>query len=116
MMNNGADLLIHMTDTACLRAAKDEGWKPIHQHLVRLSESAEQQGRKKMEGKTQNDMILDHISKTGSISQREALMDYSIQSLTKRISELRDMGFNIVREFHKHPTTGQRYVRYKLVG
>lgn len=63
---------------------------------------------------TQNDLILNHIDKNGSISQREALMDYSIQSLTKRISELRAEGWPIVREFHHHPVTGQRYARYKF--
>lgn len=114
MTNNGADLLVHMADTACLRAAQDNSWKLVHEHLVRLSEQAEQSGRKVTLGMTQHDKILNHISKQGSISQREALMDYSIQSLNKRISELRKIGFNIIREDFKHPTSGQRYARYKL--
>ena len=63
---------------------------------------------------TQLEMIANHFRTTKSISQREALIDYSIQSLTKRISELRDMGFNIVTQFKKHPVTGQRYARYVL--
>ena len=41
---------------------------------------------------TQNDLILNHMKRTGSITQREALIDYSVQSLTKRISELRIRG------------------------
>jgi hypothetical protein len=63
---------------------------------------------------TQNALILHHLRRTGSITQREALIDYSIQSLTKRISELRTMGFKIRSEQRLHPTTGQRYVRYVL--
>ena len=63
---------------------------------------------------TQNQILFAHLKRTGSISQREALVDYSIQSLTKRISELRDMGVNIVSQHKKHPVTGQRYVRYVL--
>jgi hypothetical protein len=63
---------------------------------------------------TQQELILNHLRKTGSITQREAMIDYSIQSLTKRISELRDLGHNIVSVFRKHPTTGQRYARYTL--
>lgn len=63
---------------------------------------------------TQIDIILRHLKKAKSITQREALIDYSIQSLTKRISELRQMGYNIVSTFKKHPTTGQRYARYTL--
>ena len=64
---------------------------------------------------TQNEILFAHLKRTGSISQREALVDYSIQSLTKRISELRDMGLNIVTQHKKHPVTGQRYARYILI-
>ena len=63
---------------------------------------------------TQTTMILDHMKRTGSITMREALLDYSIQSLTKRISDLRKMGYRIKTERRLHPTTGQRYARYKL--
>ena len=63
---------------------------------------------------TQNTLILKHLKKAKSISQREALVDYSIQSLSKRISELRLQGHNIVTKHKKHPVTGQRYARYVL--
>lgn len=63
---------------------------------------------------TQIQILLNHFKKASSISQREALVDYSIQSLTKRISELRDMGYNIVTQHKHHPVTGQRYARYVL--
>lgn len=63
---------------------------------------------------TQNNLILNHMFRTGSITQREAIIDYSIQSLTKRISELRGLGYKIKSEKRLHPTTGQRYVRYVL--
>lgn len=63
---------------------------------------------------TQLETIANHFRTAKSISQREALIDYSIQSLTKRISELRDMGFDIITQFKKHPVTGQRYARYVL--
>lgn len=63
---------------------------------------------------TQLDILAHHFRRNGSISQREALIEYSIQSLTKRISELRDEGFNIVTVFKKNPVTGQRYARYML--
>lgn len=109
-----ADLLFNMADTACRRAARDSGWKEIHAHLLRLCQSQENRGWKKRTGMTQNDKIVKHMQTQGSISQREALLDYSVQSLTKRISELREAGHNIHRELHKHPITGQRYARYYL--
>lgn len=64
--------------------------------------------------KRQTETILSHLKKTGSITQREALIDYSVQCLTKRIQELRDSGFQIETVQKKHPTTGQRYARYVL--
>jgi DNA-binding HxlR family transcriptional regulator len=60
--------------------------------------------------------LLSHLKRVKSkgISQREAMIDYSIQSLTKRISELREMGHHIKTIHRKHPVTGQRYARYVL--
>lgn len=65
---------------------------------------------------SQQDKILKHLRKAGSITVREALVEYSISSLTKRIQELRGRGHNIVSEWKSHPVTGQRYTRYKLGG
>jgi len=42
------------------------------------------------------------------------LLDHGIQCLTKRIQELRELGFKIISERKNHPITGQRYTRYRL--
>lgn len=63
---------------------------------------------------TQTQGLLKHFRTAGSITQREAIMDYSIQSLTRRITELRDAGFNILSVWKKHPVTGQDYMRYVM--
>lgn len=62
----------------------------------------------------QESLILKHIRKNGSISQREAIMDYSIQSLTARIHKLRQLGYKIKTVQKTHPVTGQKYARYVL--
>jgi len=49
------------------------------------------------------------------LTQREAMLDYSIQSFTKRISELRKSGYRIDGVKGKHPVTGQQYTRYVLI-
>ena len=64
---------------------------------------------------SQNALILDHLKRTGSITMREALLDHSVQCLTKRIQELREAGWKIETEQKHHPLTGQRYARYKLM-
>ena len=68
-----------------------------------------------MTNTTQHANILKHLKTTKGLTVREALIEYSISSLTKRIQELRGMGYDIVSHPKKHPVTGQRYVRYTLV-
>lgn len=62
----------------------------------------------------QQRMVLKHLKKTKGLTVREAMVEYSISSLTKRIQELRGHGYDIVSHSKKHPVTGQRYVRYTL--
>lgn len=56
-----------------------------------------------------------HLNAHGSVTQREAMIDLGVQSLTKRISELRKH-FVIVSDIRIHKTTQQRYCRYFLKG
>lgn len=65
---------------------------------------------------SQTDLVLKHLKNTGSITMREAMLDYSIQCLTKRIQELRQRGIKIKTMKCKHPMTKQRYARYVLQG
>ena len=60
-------------------------------------------------------IVLAHLHRAGSITQREAILDHSIQSLTRRITELNDKGYPVLREDKNHPITGQRYARYSLL-
>lgn len=59
-------------------------------------------------------IVFTHMNTAGSITQREAILDHSVQSLTRRITELQDKGFPVVREDKKHPITDQRYARYSF--
>jgi hypothetical protein len=64
---------------------------------------------------TQQSNIMKHLRTTGSITVREAMIEYHISSLTKRIHELRCLGIDIMSVTKNHPVTGQRYVRYTLM-
>ena len=64
---------------------------------------------------TQQSNIMKHLRTAGSITVREAMIEYHISSLTKRIHELRSMGIDIESVRKQHPVTGQRYVRYTLM-
>ncbi|MBT1154437.1 hypothetical protein J1C56_02410 [Aminobacter anthyllidis] len=64
---------------------------------------------------TQVEKILKHLKANGSITQREAYLDYGIQSFHRRLTDLRDLGYRLRGEMRKHKTTGQEYTRYFLV-
>lgn len=63
---------------------------------------------------TQHSNIIKHLKTAKGLTVREAMIEYSISSLTKRVQELREMGYNIVSNKKRHPVTGQRYVRYTM--
>lgn len=57
--------------------------------------------------------VMNHLSKVGTISGREADDLYRIRDLPKRISVLKQKGHDIVRVL-KRDLLGQRYARYAL--
>lgn len=60
--------------------------------------------------------LFQHIRRTGSISAREAMNDYGITSATlaRRMCDIEEAGYTVVRERRVHPITGKRYTRYSL--
>lgn len=110
------DLLFNMADQACVRAWEDEGWGPFHMRLLTMCIKIENPGRRKVVNSNQA-KIINHLTKTGSISMREAMDDYGMAGnvLSKVISNLRKEGKNIITDMKKHPLTGRKYARYKLV-
>ena len=62
---------------------------------------------------SQNDKILDHLMKVGSITFVEAVDLYRVRSLPRRIADLRQRGFDILSEW-KRDHLGQKYTRYSL--
>ena len=58
--------------------------------------------------------VLNHLETSGSITNCEAHSVLKCRSVSRRITELQDAGFDIDKE-HKRDSQGQRYVRYVLV-
>lgn len=63
----------------------------------------------------QLDTIMKHLRTVGSITNREAIVEYNIMSLPRRILDLEAYGVKFNRVRKAHPVTGQRYVRYHLI-
>ena len=68
-----------------------------------------------MANSKQLDVIMKHLQTVGSITNREAIVEYNIMSLPRRILDLEEFGVKINRVRKAHPVTGQRYVRYHLL-
>lgn len=113
--NMNSDRVFHLAESLVILAVKDPAkYLDNYSYWNRRAKSLEHQGWKKMSGKTQHEKIMTHFKKAGSITVREAIVEYSIQSLTKRIQELREMGHNIISHVKYHPVSKQKYVRYTL--
>ena len=90
---------------------KIPAYKSATEIAQKLEGSPGIKGKTKM---TQCEKILEHIKKNGSISQREAYIDYGIQSFHRRLSDLRAAGYKLIGVAKRHPTTGQEYTRYHI--
>lgn len=62
----------------------------------------------------QAETVLRHLRNVGSITNVEANAVHRIRSLSRRITEIRDAGYQIDKK-RRRDTTGQAYVRYSLV-
>jgi hypothetical protein len=62
---------------------------------------------------SQNTRLLKHL-RNNPTTQRHALIDLNISSLTRRIADLREDGHKITTVMKRNPVTGQRYAEYRL--
>lgn len=109
------DEVFERAEQLALLAVNDDTLVP--QYIQFLKHAQDLEGGPGWKGKrtmTQAEKILNHIHKNGSITQREAYLDYGVQSFHRRLSDLREAGFELVGERRVHPTTGQEYTRYFL--
>lgn len=110
------DYAFEMAEMYAVLAVHCPHLKETYNKWNKIAQSYEHSGWKKRTGMTQHDKIITHFKKTGSITVREAMIEYSIASLTKRIQELRELGHAIVSNPKTHKVTGQKYVRYTYAG
>ena len=57
--------------------------------------------------------MIAHMSRVGSISQREAYLEYGVQGFSARISDIRKF-LPLKAERRTNPVTGQKYSRYSI--
>jgi len=108
------DEIFDRAETLCLAAVAEPKYIDEYRAAHKAAQALEHSGWRRKTGLTQNQIILKHLKKAGSITVREALVDYSVASLTKRIAELREQGYEIISTPKFHPITQQKYVRYTL--
>lgn len=109
------DHVFDRAETLAWAATKHEQLLPNYIEATKEARALEgAPGWKGKRGMTQVEKILNHIMKNGSITQREAYIDYGIQSFHRRLSDLKEAGFTLVARPSRHPVTGQEYTRYYL--
>lgn len=108
------DHIFERAEELCLLATQNPLFIAEYRAAMGEVSKIEHAGWKRKTNMTQEDKVLKHLQSVGSITVREALVDYSIQSLTKRISNLRAAGHDIESKRRRHKVTGQEYVRYML--
>jgi len=109
------DEIFEKAETLCVLATQEpEEYANEYVYWNKQAEQLENKGWKVMTGQTQHDKIMKHLKKVGSITVREAMVEYSVSSLPKRISELRSLGHNIISTVKFHRITQQKYTRYTL--
>jgi hypothetical protein len=114
MNTDDHDGVFDLAERLCVHAVEDPVLLPEYLAANHKAKSLEHSGWKRNTGMTQNQIIMKHLKNAGSITVREAMVEYSIQSLTKRIQELREAGHVVVSNVKFHPVTKQKYVRYTL--
>lgn len=67
-----------------------------------------------MANNSQKYEVLNHLQNVGPIDTWTAITEYHITRLPARISDLEKLGFEIEREWRHNPTTGKRWVEYRL--
>lgn len=62
----------------------------------------------------QSRILTTHFARKKTITVREAIDEYRIMSLPRRILDLEDEGFRFRRHCLTNKATGQRYTKYEL--
>lgn len=107
--------LQEVAEDLILRATSNPSFQPCNSTadmLVRALEGGFRHTRKPV---TQVEKLLHHLKTVGSISQREAYLEYDIQSFHRRLTDIKDLGYSLKGSPKTNPVTGQEYTRYTLV-
>lgn len=66
--------------------------------------------------RTQVEHLVSHMQRIGPISVREAMLEYKVGSLSRRMVDIQEMGYKVVKFDRVNPVTNNVYVRYGLEG
>ncbi len=99
-----------------LKATHDPLFIPCNNTANKMIASIEKGGfRNGNKLMTQVDKLMSHMTNIGPISQREAYLEYDIQSFHRRLSDIRQLGVKLKAVSKVNPVTGQDYTRYEIM-
>lgn len=111
----GTETIQEAAERLTLQAYYNPTFTPCLETAAKIIRAAEGGGyRNRITPMTQVEKLIDHMRDVGPISQREAYLEYDIQSFHRRLSDIRQLGMNLKAYPKKNPVTGQYYTRYGL--
>ena len=114
-MVSQADIIYKLAERLALEAMQDANLIPAYNHVTKTAMKLEgSQGWKGRKTMTQVEKIIKHILITGSITQREAILEYGTQSFHRRIADVREAGFPLINKQKTNPVTQAPYTRYEF--
>lgn len=64
--------------------------------------------------RTQVEKLIHHMQTIGPISAREAMIEYHVASMTRRMCDIEELGYELVKTEKINPVSGNPYTRYGL--
>lgn len=107
------DVVFKHAEAFALSAVEEPQHIETYHHYTREAQKREGgKGWRKGGKMTQSERIIKHIKENGSISQREAILDLTVSSFFRRLTDIEQHhGIKLRREQRKNPATGQAYTR-----
>lgn len=66
------------------------------------------------QARTQVEKLIHHMKTIGPISAREAMIEYHVASMTRRMCDIEELGYELVKTEKVNPVSGNPYTRYGL--
>ena len=110
--------LAEMAEDQAVRSASDPDLPADYAETYTKARAEERGGYKTRiamgKARTQVEKLIHHMQTIGPISAREAMIEYHVASMTRRMCDIEEMGYDLEKTEKINPVSGNPYTRYGL--